>query len=120
MTDAATIADAYIATWNETDAAARKALIADTFAADATYVDPMASVAGHDQVDALIAGVHERFPGFRFALIGAADGHGDHVRFTWGLAPQGAAEPPVIGTDFCRIENGRLKTVTGFLDRVPA
>lgn len=114
------IAEAYIAAWNETDGAARKARIAEAFAADATYVDPLAAVAGHAGVEALIAGVQDRFPGFRFTLIGAADGHGDHVRFSWGLGPDGAADAPIRGTDFCRLEDGRLKTVTGFLDQVPA
>jgi limonene-1,2-epoxide hydrolase len=114
--DPAAIADAYIATWNETDAQARRALIARSWTADATYVDPLASVTGHDGVDALIAGVQERFPGFRFALLGKADGHGEHVRFSWGLGPDGAADAPIKGTDVVRVEDGRLKSVTGFLD----
>lgn len=114
------IAEAYISAWNETDAATRKARIAEAFTSDAAYVDPLAAVAGHGGIDALIAGVQDRFPGFRFALIGAADAHGDHLRFSWGLGPDGAAEAPIKGTDFCRLENGRLKTVTGFLDQVPA
>lgn len=118
MTTPADIADLYIAAWNETDAAARRAIIADTWSADAVYVDPMAQVAGHDGVEALIAGVQERFPGFRFALIGAADGHGEHVRFSWGLGPDGA-EAPIKGTDYVLVQDGRLKRVTGFLDQVP-
>ena len=80
MTTAADIAEIYIAAWNETDVAARRAMIADTWTGDAVYVDPMAAVEGHAGVDALIAGVQERFPGFRFALIGAADGHGEAGR----------------------------------------
>ena len=118
MTHPAEIAELYIAAWNETNAAARKAMIADTWTADVIYVDPMAAVEGHDGVDALIAGVHERFPGFRFTLIGQADGHGDHVRFSWGLGPIGA-EAPIKGTDYVLVEDGRLKLVTGFLDQVP-
>ena len=35
------LADHYIAAWNETDADARRALIARTWAEDATYVDPV-------------------------------------------------------------------------------
>lgn len=112
------IAETYIAAWNETDAAARRAMIADTWTADATYVDPLAAVAGHAGVDALIAGVQERFPEFRFALLGRPDGHGEHVRFSWGLGPDGA-EAPIKGTDYVRVEDGRLKSVTGFLDQVP-
>ena len=118
MTTAADIAETYIAAWNETDAKARRAMIADTWTPDAIYVDPMAAVAGHDGLDALIAGVQERCPGFRFELIGQADGHGENVRFSWGLGPVGA-DAPIKGTDFVQVEDGRLKVVTGFLDQVP-
>ena len=119
MTDAAKIADAYISLWNETDAQRRKALINDAWTEDARYVDPIMSGEGHDQIDGLIAAVHERFPGFRFALIGQPDGHGDHVRFSWALGPEGG-EGIIKGTDFAVVADGRLQTVTGFLDQVPA
>ena len=118
MTNATDIAEIYIAAWNETDARARRAMIADTWTADAIYVDPLAAVAGQDGLDALIAGVQERFPDFRFELIGQADGHGENVRFSWGLGPVGA-DAPIKGTDYVRVEDGRLKTVTGFLDQLP-
>lgn len=118
--DPTAVAKAYIAAWNETDAAARRTLIADTWTPDATYVDPVAAVAGYDGLDALIAGVQARFPGFRFGLLGEADGHGEHVRFSWGLGPAEAADAPIKGTDMVRLEGGRLKAVTGFLDQVPA
>lgn len=118
MTNPADIAEIYIAAWNETNASARRAMIADTWTEDAVYVDPMAAVAGHEGVEALIAGVQERFPGFRFALVGEPDGHGEHVRFSWALGPEGA-EAPIKGTDYVRVEDGRLKSVTGFLDQVP-
>lgn len=113
------IASRYIAAWNETDPAARRALIAEGWAEDAAYVDPLMAGRGHAEVDALIAGVQQRFPEFRFALIGKADGFGDKVRFSWGLGPADA-EAPIKGTDFAVVESGRLKSVTGFLDQVPA
>ena len=74
---------------------------------------------GHAEVDALIAGVQQRFPQFRFSLIGKPDGFGDKVRFSWALGPAGA-DAPIKGTDFVQVEQGRLKSVTGFLDQVPA
>jgi hypothetical protein len=114
-----TIAQRYIAAWNETDVGRRRALIAETWAEDATYVDPLMAGRGHAEVDALMGAVQQRFPGFRFALIGQPDGFGDKVRFSWGLGP-GGAEPPIKGTDFVQVEDGRLKSVTGFLDQVPA
>ena len=112
------IAEAYIAAWNTTDAASRAPLIEKAFTADIAYRDPIMQGDGHAGINALIAGVHGQFPGFRFTLKGAVDGYADTLRFSWALGPDGV--PSVIeGTDFCQIENGRLKAITGFLDKVP-
>ena len=51
MNPATEIASRYIQAWNETDAQRRGALVAEVFARDASYVDPMASVAGHDGIE---------------------------------------------------------------------
>ncbi|HEX7643371.1 MAG TPA: nuclear transport factor 2 family protein [Burkholderiaceae bacterium] len=119
MTDAAQIAASYIATWNETDAARRDALLAAGWSENASYIDPMAQGRGHAEIGALIGAVQVRFPGFRFALDGKPDGYGEHLRFSWTLGP--ATETDMIkGTDFAVLENGRLKSVAGFLDKVPA
>lgn len=112
------LADNYIAVWNETDADMRKALIANTFAGDATYVDPLASVEGHEGIHALVGAVQERFPGFRFRLDGKVDGYANRLRFSWTLGPDGI-EAPIRGTDVADIRDGRLANVIGFLDRVP-
>jgi hypothetical protein len=116
--DAATIAQGYIAVWNETDAARRAALIEAGWTANASYIDPMAQASGHEQISALVGAVHQRFPGFRFNLLGKADSHGDHLRFSWTLGPSGA-EDLIQGTDFAQVEAGKLRSVTGFLDKVP-
>lgn len=119
MTDPRTIAERYIGVWNETDAAARSRGIAALFTDDVIYRDPLMQGDGHAGIDALVAGVQARFPGFRFALKGEPEGHGAHVRFSWSLGPAGA-DAPVEGTDFCRVDDGRLAEVIGFLDKVPA
>jgi hypothetical protein len=119
MTDAATIATRYVALWNETDPQRRKALLTDLWSDSGTYVDPLMHGQGHDQIDGLIAGVHAQFPGFRFALLGQPDGYGHQVRFSWQLGPEGS-DGPIKGTDFATLEDGRLKSVVGFLDQVPA
>ncbi|GLZ79728.1 isomerase [Actinorhabdospora filicis] len=117
--NAETVAANYIAVWNETDAGARRKLIEETWVAEGTYVDPMAELAGHDQIDAGIAGVQEAFAGLVFTL-GPVDAHHDVARFTWNLGLPGA-EPIVIGFDVITIaEDGRIKNVLGFLDKVPA
>ena len=116
--DAVSIAKRYIAVWNETDEAHRKRLLEADWAADAHYVDPLMQASGREQISALVGAVHQRYPGFRFNLIGAADAHGDNVRFSWTLGPSGT-EDLIQGTDFVRLDGGKLRTVTGFLDKVP-
>jgi SnoaL-like domain len=86
MTDINTVARRYIELWNEKLPSRRREMLASDWTADANYVDPLMSGDGHDGVDALIAGVQQRFPDFSFKLIGKVDGYGDHVRFSWGLA----------------------------------
>ena len=119
MTDPKIIASRYIELWNERTPARRREILSQNWASDARYVDPLMSGDGHDGVDALIAGVQQRFPDFRFQLIGEPNGYGDHVRFSWGLGPDGA-DSPIKGTDFAVLREGRIRSITGFLDQVPA
>lgn len=119
-TDATAVANAYLATWNATDTIERQTLLRRHWNPEATYTDPLTEVAGHDELDALVAGVHEQFPGFVFRTVGEADGHHRQVRFQWGLGPEGV-EPVVIGSDVVVLdEDGRVSDVRGFLDQVPA
>jgi len=119
MTDAQSIAQRYIDLWNERDAERRLNILATAWSDDARYTDPLATAKGPTEIAALIGGVQQRFPDFRFALIGKVDGFGDNVRFSWGLGPKGAADAPIKGTDFAAIRDGKIETVTGFLDQVP-
>jgi hypothetical protein len=118
MTDFNTIANGYIDLWNEKAANRRRDILSANWTGDATYVDPLMSGEGHQGIDALIAGVQQRFPDFHFTLIGQPNGYGDHVRFSWGLGPDGA-DSPIKGTDFATVQNGKIRSVTGFLDQVP-
>ena len=114
------VIDRYLACWNETDPAARRTLIEQTWTEDASYIDPLAEARGHDAIDATIAAAQGQFPGFVFKLAGPVDAHHQQARFTWGLGPDGA-EPLVVGFDVAVTDGyGRLRTVLGFLDKVPA
>jgi len=120
MTDFQTLAQRYIATWNETDAAARAAAVSALYAEDARYVDPLVDAQGREAITATIAAVQDQFPGFVFRLAGPVDAHHDQLRFSWELGPAGAPEAPIAGFDVAvRDGEGRLASVLGFLDRVP-
>jgi hypothetical protein len=114
------IARRYIDTWNQTDPAVRRAAIDELYSDDARYIDPLAVAEGRDAIDATIAAAQEQFPGFVFRLAGPVDGHHDQARFGWELGPVG--EPaPIVGFDVAVTDSaGRIKTVLGFLDKVPA
>jgi len=119
MTDINTLIDNYIAAWNEGDGEHRRALIAQTWTEDASYVDPMMTGAGRDGIDAMIAGAQQQFPGHRFELAGPPDAHHDRVRFTWHLRPVGGGDTVAVGIDFGVVaHDGRLRSVTGFLEPV--
>jgi hypothetical protein len=114
------IIEKYIATWNETDPARRRALIAGVYAADATYTDPLADLRGLAEIDAGVAGAQQMFPGMVFTLAGPVDAHHNQVRFTWHLGPAGE-EPVVIGFDVAVADtDGKLTSVHGFLDKAPS
>lgn len=119
MTDHAELIDRYIATWNEADAERRRALIARTWREDGRYVDPVMSGDGVNGIDAMIAGVQGRFPGFVMRRTGEIDAHNDRVRFSWALGPDGG-DPVVGGVDFGVTDGARLTAITGFIDFAPA
>ncbi|WP_424537067.1 nuclear transport factor 2 family protein [Sphaerisporangium viridialbum] len=121
MSDVNELLNQYIAAWNETDPAARRAAVDRLWAEDGTYVDPLAVAEGRAAIDATIAAVQGQFPGFVFRLGGLADAHHNLVRFTWELAPAADAESLVDGFDVAVLtEDGHLRDVHGFLDKVPA
>jgi SnoaL-like domain len=106
----------YIEAWNETDAARRRELVSRTWSDDGTYLDPLMSGAGHDAIDAMIAGAQEQYPGHRFELSFGPDAHNDRVRFAWRLYGRDG-EPVAAGVDFGALaDDGRLRSVTGFLE----
>ncbi len=113
------LVDRYLATWNETDPAARRTAIAGVWTEDGHYVDPVMSAGGHPAIEAMIAGVQARFPGMTMRRAGAVDGHNDRLRFGWELGPDGGPGA-ISGIDFATVADGRLATVTGFIDYAPA
>jgi hypothetical protein len=114
------LVDRYIAMWNETDGARRRALIARTWTSNANYLDPLLQGSGHDGIDAMVAAVHERYPGHRFTRTSEVDMHHDRVRFDWTLGPKDG--PALVqGTDFGVVTADQLlSAVTGFFNQSAA
>jgi hypothetical protein len=110
--------EAYVATWNETDAVRRQAGIARAWAAAGRYRDPLMASDGHAGIDAMLAAVQARFPGFVLRRTSKVDSHNGQLRFSWSLGPE--AGPAVVeGVDFCALAaDGRLEQVVGFIDKM--
>jgi hypothetical protein len=120
MSDTTALVESYVQLWNENDPAARRTALQAVFVPDATYTDPLADVAGIDGIDAVIAAVQAQFEGMRFSPTGAGDAHHNTARFGWSLGASGA-EPIVVGFDVAVLdEDGRIRAIYGFFDKVPA
>ncbi len=120
MSDIQDLVERYIAVWNETDPAARRGQLEALWAEDGTYVDPLAVAEGREAFDATIAAVQAQFPGLVFRLAGPVDAHHHLARFTWELGPADGAAL-AVGFDVAAVAaDGRIQTVHGFLDKVPA
>lgn len=120
LNDLNDLVDRYIGTWNETDPTARRAAIRELWAEDGRYTDPLAVAEGTDAIDATIDAVQRQFAGLTFTVAGPVEAHHDIVRFGWELGPAGG-EALVVGSDVAILtEDGRIRAVLGFLDKVPA
>jgi hypothetical protein len=120
----------YIAIWSERDAKRRRALIAQTWSEDGSYVGPSRQSVGHDAIDAMIATAQQQSvlplaqgqsPEWRMSLASGVDTHHNYVRFSWTVG--GTADAPLYtkGTVFAILAaDGRLKSVIGFTDAAPA
>ena len=112
------VVENYVASWNETDPARRRAGIARAWAEAGRYRDPVMVSDGHAGLDAMLAGVQAKFPGFVLRRTSKVDAHNGAARFAWSLGP--AAGPSVVeGVDFCELTpEGRLIEVVGFIDKM--
>ncbi|MDB5040743.1 MAG: isomerase [Candidatus Eremiobacteraeota bacterium] len=115
-----TLVHRYIQSWNETDPTRRRALIEQVYTADALFTDPLVSAEGWDAIDRAVAGAQQKLGGMAITLAGPIDAHHDAARFTWHAGMPGLSEPVVVGFDVAVAENGRLRAVIGFFDKVPA
>ncbi|MFE7463814.1 nuclear transport factor 2 family protein [Streptomyces sp. NPDC057499] len=110
----------YFTAWNATGEEETAKAVAAAFTEDATYTDPLAELSGHDGLVALIGGAQQQFPGFEFRPTGSPDGHHTLARFGWELVSVADGSAPVAGSDVITLaDDGRIASVSGFLDRVP-
>jgi len=111
----------YIAAWNERDPARRHDTIARTWTEGGTYVDAHRRGEGHAGIDGMIAAAQNQFPGYRLRLVSKIETHNGNLRFSWAAGGTEQAPLYLAGTDFAVVAaDGRIQSVTGFVDAAPA
>lgn len=110
----------YFTAWNAATPEELVKAVASAFTEDGTYTDPLVETKGHDGIAAAINGAHQQFPGFEFKLTGQPEAHHNLVRFTWDLVFTADGSAPAAGFDVITLaDDGRISSVSGFLDRLP-
>ena len=108
------IIDTYFAMWNEPDRAARLDVIAQAWAPECHYVDPLNDVTGYDGLADMVDGVRAQFPGATLQRTGDIDAHHNVLRFPWS-ATSAEGDVIVAGIDVCVLaDDGRLQALAGF------
>ena len=111
--------DEYVATWNETDPALRRAMIEKIWTEDAFYVDRGAEARGVDQISANIERIHRKFPDRIYGRTSDVFHHRDRARFEWAIIDP-AGRPTFGGVAYVKFAaDNRLRSVIGFFGAIP-
>jgi len=104
--------------WSETDPKKRRIAISEVYSEYCRVYDPFFEdvIVGHDALMGLIDEVQAKNPGFKFTIIPESiDEHHGQVRFNWFYGPP--EEPSKItGQDFILVEDGKIISLTLFID----
>lgn len=104
----------YIASWSEVDESARRALLEEAWAEDATYQDPTASVAGREALVQHIGGFHRAMPGAKIEMTSDVSRHNNRIYFAWRLVTVDGVSA-IEGVDFGTLDaDGRIAEIVGF------
>jgi hypothetical protein len=106
--------EAYIAAWNEHDAAQRMRLIEQACAADLLMRTPGKRIDGRAQLDALIADFQQRRPGERAVLSSAVDIQGHVFRYAGVVEGSTVARGDILDAGECD-EDGRIRLLLTFV-----
>ena len=97
------LAARYVALWNETDAEARRAAIADLWRPDGMHFVKERIARGHAGLEQRVIGSYEknvRDKGNRFRARGDAQRLRDIVTFSWDMVPAGTDTVLAVGREF--------------------
>lgn len=108
------VVDRFIAAWNEGDAEARRAILADCFESDGLYRDAYGYVPGRDGLNTFITNARKFMPPMTMTRSGPV--RHTHGQLCWPWAVTTADGKPMasgVSAGDCTPE-GRFRSVTGF------
>jgi hypothetical protein len=118
-TNMQTLADRYVAIWNEPDADARRATVAALWTPEGATLHRLIEARGHEALEARVAGAHEKWVrdrGYTFRSRHNAVGHHDVVKFNWEMGPPSGGEVVSVGLDYCLLDaDGRMRCTYQFI-----
>jgi SnoaL-like domain len=101
--------------FNEQNGERRRVALKELYAEDAIFSDHFGQNFGHVAIDAAVAKLHERLPGFVLAERGKPDALENAGRIHWQFGP--ASEPEkILGVDFIIVKDGKIGAIYVFLD----
>jgi hypothetical protein len=124
MDTATRLAERYVALWNQTDAAARRAEIEQLWVPAGEHFVRALQARGYEELERRVTGSHEknvRDGGYRFRLAGAVQALQDTLMFHWDMVPAGTARVEALGLQFLKLApDGRIAIDYQFILPTPA
>jgi catechol 2,3-dioxygenase-like lactoylglutathione lyase family enzyme len=109
--------DLQIRIWDNTDAKARFSQLSELYADNILFFDHEAVVNGLTDLNSRISQLQEQNKGFKFSFI-KIDNSNNVVRYYWNYGPK--SNPKLIsGMDLMIVENGKVRSLHVFLDKLP-
>jgi uncharacterized protein len=101
--------------FDERDGDRRRAAIAELWAPDGVFVDPMGRFTGHAALDAAVEELHGHTPAHRFAAVGTPSTHPGGGLLSWSYGPDGGASR-ITGQDVAVVAGGKIVALYTYLD----
>jgi hypothetical protein len=103
--------------FGERDAKKRAGVIAELWTEDCVFIDHDGRRRGRDELDRVVAALHERFPDYVFSELRPVDLLDESGRLAWSYGRPG--REPIKGVDVVVVRDGRISLMLTFLDEVP-
>ena len=104
--------------FGELNAKKRREAIAELWTEDCVFIDHSGKSHGRDELDRVVAALHQRLPGYVFGELGPVDVLHESGRLAWSYGRPG--QEPIKGVDVVLVRDGRISLMLTFLDEVPA